>query len=74
MHPFGGRLLLRSREATHWPTGRKGLVLTVADTGAGIGSDVKRKVFDAFFTTKGIGGTGLRLGCVKNSLIDITAR
>ncbi len=34
--PNGGRLLLRCRKATHWPTGRKGLVLTIADTGAGM--------------------------------------
>ncbi|MGI4757753.1 MAG: PAS domain S-box protein [Janthinobacterium lividum] len=69
MHTLGGRLLLRSREATHWSTGRKGLVLTVADTGVGIGPDVKRKIFDAFFTTKGIGGTGLGLWVCKE-IID----
>jgi PAS domain S-box-containing protein len=59
--PSGGRLLLRSREATDWPTGRRGLVLTVADTGAGIDPQVQEKIFDPFFTTKGIGGTGLGL-------------
>ena len=32
----GGRLILRSREATDWKTDRKGLVLTVADTGTGM--------------------------------------
>lgn len=69
MHPLGGRLLLRSRDATHWPTGRKGLVMTVADTGAGISLDAKTKVFDAFFTTKGIGGTGLGLW-VSKEIID----
>jgi PAS domain S-box-containing protein len=59
--PSGGRLLLRSREATDWPTGRKGLVLTVADTGIGMDAQVLQKIFDPFFTTKGIGGTGLGL-------------
>src|SRR6201999_4023210 len=29
--PNGGRLLVRSREATEWKTGRRGLALTVAD-------------------------------------------
>jgi len=33
MQPAGGRLLIRSRKATHWRTGRKGLMLTIADTG-----------------------------------------
>ncbi len=61
MPTAGGRLLLRSRDATHWKTGRSGLVLTVADTGAGISPSVMRKIFEAFFTTKGIGGTGLGL-------------
>ncbi len=59
--PTGGRLHIRSRNATHWPTGRPGLVLTVADTGFGMPPEVLRNIFEAFFTTKGIGGTGLGL-------------
>jgi len=59
--PAGGRLVLRSRIATHWPTGRKGLVLTIADTGVGMDAQVVQKIFDPFFTTKGIAGTGLGL-------------
>ncbi len=59
--PNGGRLLLRCRKAIHWPTGGKGLVLTIADTGAGMDSEVLPKIFQPFFTTKGIGGTGLGL-------------
>jgi PAS domain S-box-containing protein len=57
----GGRLLVRSREATHWPSGRRGLMLTVADTGAGIRPEHRRKIFEPFFTTKGASGTGLGL-------------
>lgn len=59
--PLGGRLLVRSRNGTDWRTGRRGLLLTVADTGAGMDAATKAKVFEAFFTTKGIGGTGLGL-------------
>jgi PAS domain S-box-containing protein len=57
----GGRLLVRSREGTHWPTRRKGLVFTVADTGSGIQAEHLRKIFEPFFTTKGASGTGLGL-------------
>ena len=65
MPPSGGRLLVRSREATQWRTGRRGLVLTIADTGSGISPAVTKKIFDAFFTTKGISGTGLGLWVSK---------
>jgi signal transduction histidine kinase len=36
-------------------------VLTIADNGAGINPSVKKKIFDAFFTTKGTAGNGLGL-------------
>ena len=56
-----GRLLLRSREATDWKTGGKGLVVTIADTGSGISTQAKMHLFEPFFTTKGSGGNGLGL-------------
>lgn len=56
-----GTLYLRSREGTRWSTGQKGMMLTVADTGSGIAAEVQAKLFHAFFTTKGITGTGLGL-------------
>ncbi len=59
--PGGGRLLVRSREGTDWRTGRRGLVLTVADTGIGMDKATQRHMYEAFFTTKGIGGSGLGL-------------
>ena len=59
--PAGGRLLVRSRAGTDWSTGRRGLVLTVADTGVGMDKATQRRMYEAFFTTKGIGGSGLGL-------------
>ena len=61
MPPRGGRLLLRSRESTEWSTGRRGIVLTVADSGAGMSAAVIKRAFEPFFTTKGESGTGLGL-------------
>jgi PAS domain S-box-containing protein len=58
---FGGRLLIRSRNGRDWKTGRQGLVLTIADNGAGIPPEARNKIFDAFFTTKGAAGNGLGL-------------
>ncbi len=61
LHPDGGRLLLRSRDATDWPRNRRGIVLTVGDTGPGMSAQTRQKAAEPFFTTKGIGGTGLGL-------------
>lgn len=70
MQSAGGRLLLRSRRATDWLKGRKGISITVADTGTGIHPDVQQKIFEPFFTTKGSSGTGLGLSVS----LDIVAR
>lgn len=59
--PLGGRLLIRSRAGKNWKTGEKGLILTIADNGVGISPNVKKNIFDAFFTTKGTAGNGLGL-------------
>jgi PAS domain S-box-containing protein len=60
-----GRLLLRTSEAQHWPTGRLGIAITVADTGSGIHPTIGGRIFEPFFSTKGITGTGLGLWVSK---------
>ena len=69
LNPRGGTLFLRSREGTNWSTGGRGVYLTVADTGAGMDDSAKRKLFNAFFTTKGLTGTGLGLW-VSKEIVD----
>lgn len=71
--PDGGRLTLRTREATYGETVTRAplgsnppmcAVLSVEDTGTGIDSETLRSVFEPFFTTKGKEGTGLGLATV----------
>ena len=61
MRTEGGRLLIRTREATDWRSQRKGITLTFADTGTGMSPDVVANIYKAFYTTKGHMGTGLGL-------------
>ena len=60
--PNGGRLLLSVREGIcpGDPT-RKGVRVTIIDSGSGITLGVRRNLFAPFYTTKGEKGTGLGL-------------
>lgn len=45
----------------------KRIVLSIRDNGEGMGPEVKRKLFDSFFTTKPVGqGTGLGMAIVRD--------
>jgi len=57
----GGQLFLRTRDSSDKKTGRDGLVFTIADTGPGMTRETSLRIFEAFFTTKGLSGTGLGL-------------
>jgi signal transduction histidine kinase len=59
--PQGGRLVVRIREFINHHTGKLCVRLTIADTGFGMPPDVLKRVFEAFYTTKGMSGNGLGL-------------
>ena len=61
MRGTGGRLLVRTRESTYWRTDARGVVITVADTGKGMSRETQASIYKAFYTTKGVSGTGLGL-------------
>lgn len=44
------------------------IIYEVADNGSGMDYEVKKKVFTTFFTTKGLGGTGLGLLMTKKNI------
>jgi signal transduction histidine kinase len=62
----GGRLTIRNRNVTLLPSGVKGVRITVADTGSGMDQTTIERIFEPFFSTKGIGGTGLGLWIAKD--------
>jgi two-component system NtrC family sensor kinase len=56
--PAGGRITIAARPAP----GRAGVTLSIADSGSGIAADLRERIFEPFFSTKGPGrGTGLGL-------------
>lgn len=69
MQAAGGRPPLRTRDGRDWQTGQPGIILTVADTGSGMSPEVQQRIFDAFFSTKGIRGMGLGLW-ISNEIVQ----
>jgi PAS domain S-box-containing protein len=63
--PSGGRLRLRVAEATDGETQRRGIAISVIDTGNGIRREDAIRLFQPFFTTKSAKGTGLGLWISK---------
>jgi PAS domain S-box-containing protein len=58
----GGRLVIRARRSRDWNNPEQtGIRFAVADTGAGMEPEVREHIFEAFFTTKEVTGTGLGL-------------
>ena len=65
----GGTLILRIRDTRKWSdVGVRGLRFSLADNGPGISPDVRRRLGEPFFTTKGQAGTGLGLWVTRSIL------
>jgi two-component system, cell cycle sensor histidine kinase and response regulator CckA len=66
----GGRLVLKVAAAKSWNgTRQPGVRIVVADSGCGIQHSDRKKIFDAFWTTKRNTGTGLGLW-VTRSMVE----
>lgn len=63
---FGGKLVLRSRQIAIAGSDLRVFRITIADTGSGMEPAVFERLFEPFFSTKGIGGTGLGLWITKD--------
>jgi PAS domain S-box-containing protein len=62
---LGGRLIVRAHDTTRFskdnPQGQRGVRLAIADTGHGMSREVLHRIFEPFYTTKALNGTGLGL-------------
>jgi PAS domain S-box-containing protein len=66
----GGTLTVAVQEGVDWAhPERRGVRLIIADTGHGIAAEHRKRIFEAFFTSKGEKGTGLGLW-VTNGIVQ----
>jgi two-component system, NtrC family, sensor kinase len=63
--PNGGELRLTVREAYDWQLKRRGISVSIVDTGVGIKPQDSGRLFEPFFSTKSTKGTGLGLWISK---------
>ena len=63
--PEGGTLGIRVREVTDWTEQELRVSISIVDTGIGIKPEDARRLFEPFFSTKSIKGTGLGLWISK---------
>jgi len=64
--PSGGLVRIRVKPATDWRTDVPGVRITIADTGVGMSRVTRRRIYEAFFTTKGPAGSGIGLWVSAN--------
>ena len=65
----GGRLVVRTEKSRGRSEGNPGMRITIADTGQGISPAVMRRIYEPFYTTKGMYGTGLGLW-ISRGIVD----
>ena len=65
----GGHLLARAHDVTDPHTGRPVVRITVADTGHGMSEATLKRIFEPFYTTKDLNGTGLGLW-ISSGIVD----
>ena len=65
----GGHLLARAHDVTDPHTGRPVVRVTIADTGHGMSGETLKRIFEPFYTTKDLNGTGLGLW-ISAGIID----
>jgi two-component system, NtrC family, sensor kinase len=63
--PNGGSLRITVREGYDWQLMRRGISVSIVDTGVGVKPQDSRKLFEPFFSTKSTKGTGLGLWISK---------
>ena len=66
--PRKGKISLRAYASRDWKSQRPGVRVVVADNGPGIPAEVRPRILEPFFTTKGEGGTGLGLWIASDIL------
>jgi signal transduction histidine kinase len=63
----GGKRRVRNRASRRWSGAcQPGIRITIADTGRGIDAENRNRIFEPFFTSKGLIGTGLGLWVTKD--------